>query len=131
MTGSSTRGNGSLSSDSHPNRWLLPKLDRFCLVPYGTRPGWPTQTHWRRQLAAGTTTVGGHMRGERYGYAVSNGSLTNLRIGVIGYGYWGPKHVRVLRSLAYVDVYVAEPDPARADAVVRAAPGIRVAANMN
>ena len=32
---------------------------------------------------------------------------TDLRVGVVGCGYWGSKHVRVLHSLAGVDQVVA------------------------
>lgn len=35
------------------------------------------------------------------------------RVGVIGYGYWGPKHVRVLQSIPGVEVCVADSDPDR------------------
>lgn len=37
----------------------------------------------------------------------------STRIGVAGYGYWGTKHVRVLTSLAGVQVTVIEPDEER------------------
>jgi predicted dehydrogenase len=39
--------------------------------------------------------------------------VEDLRIGVVGYGYWGSKHVRVLSGLPNVDVVVIDPDPAR------------------
>ena len=39
--------------------------------------------------------------------------MNTLRVGVIGYGYWGSKHVRVLGSLPGVEVVVIDPDPAR------------------
>jgi len=36
-----------------------------------------------------------------------------LRVGVVGYGYWGSKHVRVLDSLPEVNVTVIDSDPQR------------------
>jgi predicted dehydrogenase len=36
-----------------------------------------------------------------------------LRVAVIGYGYWGSKHVRVLSSIPGVDVTVVDGDPER------------------
>ena len=36
-----------------------------------------------------------------------------LRVGVVGYGYWGSKHVRVLDSLPEVGVTVIDADPDR------------------
>jgi predicted dehydrogenase len=37
----------------------------------------------------------------------------SIRIAVVGYGYWGSKHVRVLSSLPDVDVTVVDASPAR------------------
>ena len=47
-------------------------------------------------------------------------SLQNrLRVGVIGCGYWGSKHVRALSSLESVaKVSVIEPNAERADAIL-------------
>lgn len=33
---------------------------------------------------------------------------STVRVGVVGYGYWGPKHVRVLMGLPHIQVSVAE-----------------------
>ncbi len=37
----------------------------------------------------------------------------HVRVAVVGYGYWGSKHVRVLSSLPDVSVSVVDADPAR------------------
>ena len=34
--------------------------------------------------------------------------LDPIRVGVVGYGYWGPKHVRVLAMMPGVEVTVIE-----------------------
>ncbi|WP_245561438.1 Gfo/Idh/MocA family protein [Actinomycetospora chiangmaiensis] len=39
--------------------------------------------------------------------------MNSLRIGVVGYGYWGSKHVRVLGGLPGVEVVVIDAVPAR------------------
>ncbi|MDQ3641354.1 MAG: Gfo/Idh/MocA family oxidoreductase [Actinomycetota bacterium] len=36
-----------------------------------------------------------------------------MRVAVVGYGYWGSKHVRVLSSMPGVSVTVVDPDPDR------------------
>ncbi len=52
----------------------------------------------------------------------SGGSMhrgTRTRVAVVGYGYWGSKHVRVLSSLPDVEVMVVDADDARrADAAM-------------
>ena len=53
-------------------------------------------------------------------------SPRHVRVGVIGYGYWGPKHVRVLRGIPGVSVHVADHDPARRALAVRAFPELPV-----
>ena len=40
-----------------------------------------------------------------------------LRVGVVGCGYWGSKHVRVLSSLPDVDVILIDKDQARRDSI--------------
>lgn len=48
-----------------------------------------------------------------------------LRVGVVGCGYWGSKHVRVLHALDSVDrVAVVDPNPERALQVARSFPSI-------
>ncbi|GAB2755196.1 Gfo/Idh/MocA family protein [Nocardioides pakistanensis] len=49
-----------------------------------------------------------------------------LRVGVVGCGYWGSKHVRALMSLESVaQVAVIEPSAERGDAIIRIFPTIR------
>ena len=51
-----------------------------------------------------------------------------MRIAVVGCGYWGSKHVRVLQALAEVDRVVAvDSRPDRLVALKRAFPAIRTA----
>lgn len=50
-------------------------------------------------------------------------STTTMNVAVVGYGYWGSKHVRVLAGMPDVNVYVAESDPERA-AKARETPGV-------
>jgi predicted dehydrogenase len=50
-------------------------------------------------------------------------STTTMNVAVVGYGYWGSKHVRVLAGMPDVNVYVAESDPERA-ANARETPGV-------
>ncbi len=50
---------------------------------------------------------------------------SRLRVGVIGCGYWGSKHVRALLSLESVaKVAVIEPNDERSEAITRTFPGI-------
>jgi predicted dehydrogenase len=54
----------------------------------------------------------------------SEGAGNHVLIGVVGYGYWGSKHVRVLAGLPGVDVVVIEADPGRLAEARRAHGGI-------
>ncbi len=45
-----------------------------------------------------------------------------MRVGVVGYGYWGSKHARVLQSLPDVEVVIVERDPRRLAAAKEAFP---------
>ena len=50
---------------------------------------------------------------------------TGLRVGVVGCGYWGSKHVRTFRSLESVsDVIAVEPNRERIAGLVRSSPGL-------
>src|SRR4051794_29117623 len=40
-------------------------------------------------------------------------SRTDVRVAVVGYGYWGSKHARVLASIPDVSVTVVDSDPRR------------------
>lgn len=50
-----------------------------------------------------------------------------VRVGVVGYGYWGSKHARVLTSTPDVAVTVVDSNPARLAQARRAFPGARFA----
>ena len=50
---------------------------------------------------------------------------SGFRVGVIGAGYWGSKHVRAMRSVAAVgDVTVIDSSPDRLAAIARSVPGV-------
>lgn len=53
------------------------------------------------------------------------------RVGVVGYGYWGSKHVRVLVGLPGVEVTVIEARPERLSEARMAFPGVRTAASLD
>ncbi|HSL60109.1 MAG TPA: Gfo/Idh/MocA family oxidoreductase [Acidimicrobiales bacterium] len=54
-----------------------------------------------------------------------------MRVGVVGCGYWGSKHVRVLSSVPEVEqVVIIEPDARRRDELGRAFPGARLASSL-
>ena len=50
----------------------------------------------------------------------------HVRVGVLGYGYWGPKHVRVLRGIPGVSVHIADHDPERRARAAHAFPELPV-----
>lgn len=54
-----------------------------------------------------------------------------LEIAVVGYGHWGPKHVRVLTGLPGVRVTVVEHDSARRAAAATQHPSARIATDLN
>jgi len=61
-----------------------------------------------------------------------NGAINaRLAIGVVGYGYWGSKHVRVLSSLPDVDVYVIDSKAGRREHARDAFPGAIIHAELN
>ncbi|MGE4086191.1 MAG: Gfo/Idh/MocA family protein [Vicinamibacterales bacterium] len=49
-----------------------------------------------------------------------------MKVAVVGYGYWGSKHVRVLSSLPEVEVHVVDPDAVRRQHSAQAFPGVEV-----
>lgn len=57
------------------------------------------------------------------------GSAT--RVAVVGYGYWGSKHVRVLSTLPDVAVSVVDADPARLVDAAAQFPSARVASDLD
>jgi predicted dehydrogenase len=56
---------------------------------------------------------------------------TPTRVGVIGYGYWGSKHVRVLNSLPDVEVTVIETDELRLRDAMASFPSVRLATDLD
>jgi predicted dehydrogenase len=54
-----------------------------------------------------------------------------VRVGVVGYGYWGSKHVRVLAGLPGVEVTVIEQRPDRLREAIANFPSIRVASDLD
>jgi predicted dehydrogenase len=55
---------------------------------------------------------------------------TRTRVGVIGYGYWGSKHVRVLNSLPDVEVTVIDRDEQRLREAMGSFPSVRVSTDL-
>ena len=55
---------------------------------------------------------------------------TPTRVGVVGYGYWGSKHVRVLNSLPDVEVTVIDNDEQRLRDAMSSFPSVRLATNL-
>ena len=55
----------------------------------------------------------------------------SVRVAVVGYGYWGAKHVRVLSSLPGVTVTVVDGQPARLADAAAHHPTIRLAAQLH
>lgn len=55
---------------------------------------------------------------------------TRTRVGVIGYGYWGSKHVRVLNSLPDVEVTVIDSDEQRLREAMGSFPSARFATDL-
>ncbi len=53
-----------------------------------------------------------------------------LRVGVVGYGYWGSKHVRVLAGLPDVALTVIDGQPDRLREAIAAFPAARVASHL-
>src|SRR3712207_6590159 len=60
-----------------------------------------------------------------------NATPTRNRIAVVGYGYWGSKHVRVLSSAPGVDVTIVDGETSRLAEAVAHYPSARVAAQLD
>ena len=60
---------------------------------------------------------------------VSN-SDGKLRVGVVGYGYWGSKHVRVLTGMPNVEVTVVENQPQRLKDAAASFPSARLSSSL-
>jgi predicted dehydrogenase len=54
-----------------------------------------------------------------------------LRVAVVGYGYWGSKHVRVLATMPGVDVTVVDVDDERRAEAARSFPAARTARSLD
>lgn len=59
------------------------------------------------------------------------GSYEPMRVGLVGYGYWGSKHVRVLAGLPGVDLTVIENRPERLREALNSFPAIRAASSLD
>lgn len=58
------------------------------------------------------------------------GDTEELGIGLLGYGYWGAKHARVLASMANVSLTIIEGDPHRRRLAAQSFPPARIAASL-
>jgi predicted dehydrogenase len=63
-------------------------------------------------------------------YPPGRASHKSIRVGLIGYGYWGSKHVRVLAGLPGVDLTVIENRPDRLREAMTSFPSIHVASHL-
>src|SRR4051812_23837593 len=54
-----------------------------------------------------------------------------ITVGVVGYGYWGSKHVRVLAGLSGVELTVIESRPDRLRAAMTSFPAAHVASSLD
>jgi predicted dehydrogenase len=67
----------------------------------------------------------GAMEISHYGGSEAMTKAVGLRVGVVGCGYWGSKHIRVLHSLESVDaIAVIDPNPERAIQLARNFPAL-------
>ncbi|HEX4250973.1 MAG TPA: Gfo/Idh/MocA family oxidoreductase [Pseudonocardia sp.] len=55
---------------------------------------------------------------------------TPTRVGVVGYGYWGSKHVRVMNSLPDVEVTVIDKNEQRLREAMSSFPSVRIATDL-
>lgn len=58
-------------------------------------------------------------------------SSSGIRVAVVGYGYWGAKHVRVLSTLPGVDVVIVDSDAARTCEAQRNFPATETASDLD
>jgi predicted dehydrogenase len=56
---------------------------------------------------------------------------TTIRVGVIGYGYWGSKHARVLASIPGAELTVIESEPTRLREAMMCFPAVHVALRLD
>ncbi|MGH3822425.1 MAG: Gfo/Idh/MocA family protein [Pseudonocardiaceae bacterium] len=81
------------------------------------------------KFVAGTTQSAGNLARR------DSGGLTtfdpDVRVAVVGYGYWGSKHIRVLSSMPGVQVTIVDNDPARIAEARRIYPAAESAAGLD
>ncbi len=80
------------------------------------------------KFVAGTTQPAGNPA------RVSEGPMTvgpDVRVAVVGYGYWGSKHMRVLSSMPGVQVTIVDQDPERIAEARRAYPAAEAAHHLD
>lgn len=65
------------------------------------------------------------------GTTVSSDDSRRVRIGVVGFGYWGPNHVRVLTRAAGTDTVVIDPDAGQRERAAALFPGVPVFASLD
>jgi predicted dehydrogenase len=65
------------------------------------------------------------------GAAGVSGSASDVRVAVVGYGYWGSKHVRVLSSMPGVHVTIVDFDPGRLAEARCSHPSVRAARSLD
>lgn len=63
-------------------------------------------------------------------YGLGRGPQKSIRVGVIGYGYWGSKHARVLAGLPGVDLTIVDVRPDRLREAMTSFPGLHVASHL-
>lgn len=63
-------------------------------------------------------------------YSSGSTSPGKLKVGVIGYGYWGSKHVRVLTGMPNVEVTVVENRPQRLKDAAASFPNARLSSSL-
>jgi predicted dehydrogenase len=80
------------------------------------------------KFVAGTTHSAGNLA-----YRDSGGPTTfspDVRVAVVGYGYWGSKHIRVLNSMPGVQVTIVDNDPVRITEARRIYPSVESAPSL-
>src|SRR5215213_11760112 len=63
-------------------------------------------------------------------FPADRGLAKSIRVGLIGYGYWGSKHTRVLAGLPGVQLTVIEDRPDRLREAITRFPAINIASRL-
>src|SRR6059058_5281325 len=75
-----------------------------------------------------TTTASGRLEALRdTTHPCGSLPVRSIRVGVIGYGYWGSKHARVLASVPGAELTVIESEPTRLREAMMCFPAVHVA----